>query len=110
MGQFNVSYIIAVALPALMIIYPITIVLILLNVLPEKYANPKVFKAVVTTTILFSIPDFLATMGSPLAPKGGILEWIPLQQYSLGWVLPALVVFLVVNAIGFWEESKIEEE
>lgn len=110
MGQFNVSYIIAVALPALMIIYPITIVLILLNVLPQKYASSKVFKAVVATTILFSIPDFLATMGSPLAPKGGILEWIPLQQYSLGWVLPALVVFLFVNAIGFWKESKINEE
>ncbi|MGB3152451.1 MAG: branched-chain amino acid transport system II carrier protein [Maribacter sp.] len=105
MGQFNVGYIIAVALPALMFIYPITIVLILLNVLPEKFAAPKVFRAVVFTTILFSIPDFLRSVGSPtstalstgLAP---IIEWIPLQQYSLGWVLPALAVFLVMNLIG----------
>lgn len=97
MGQFNVSYIIAVALPALMFIYPITIVLILLNVVPEKYATPLVFKAVVIATILFSIPDFLGSVGIPLAPKGGILDWIPLQKYSMGWVLPAFVVFVASN-------------
>ena len=106
MGQFNVDYIIAVALPALMIIYPITIVLILLNIVPEKYASPTVFKAVVWTTIVFSIPDFLGSIGSPLNPKGGILEWIPLQQYSLGWVLPALVVFVVGNSILYFKVQK----
>ncbi len=58
-GQFNVGYIIAVAVPALMFIYPITIILILLNVVPEKIASPLVFKAVTITTIIFSIPDFL---------------------------------------------------
>lgn len=97
MGQFDVGYIIAVALPALMFIYPITIVLILLNVVPEKYGSAGVFKAVVLTTIIFSIPDFLSSVGIPLAAKGEYLEWIPLQKYSLGWVLPALVVFLLGN-------------
>lgn len=106
MGQFNVDYIIAVALPALMIIYPITIVLILLNIVPENYASPTVFKAVVWTTIVFSIPDFLGTIGSPLAPNRGILECIPLQQYSLGWVLPALVVFVVGNGILYFKVQK----
>lgn len=57
MGQFDVGYIITVALPALMFIYPLTIVLIFLNVLPEKYASKKVFRWVVVTTLLFSIPD-----------------------------------------------------
>lgn len=96
MGQFNVAYIIAVALPALMFIYPITIILILLNVVPEKYASHIVFKAVVITTIVFSIPDFLGSI-SALAPEGETFSWIPLQQYSLGWLLPALVVFIAAN-------------
>ncbi|RRQ49945.1 branched-chain amino acid transport system II carrier protein [Maribacter algicola] len=96
MGQFNVDYIIAVALPALMIIYPITIVLILLNIVPEKYASPTVFKAVVWTTIIFSIPDFLNSIPS-LAPTPEAFSWIPLQDYSLGWVLPALATFIVGN-------------
>ena len=97
-GQFNVGYIIAVAIPSLMFIYPITIILILLNVVPDKYASPLVFKTVTIATILFSIPDFLGSI-SALAPAADTFSWIPLQQYSLGWVLPALIVFIVTNLI-----------
>ncbi|MEO0528465.1 MAG: branched-chain amino acid transport system II carrier protein, partial [Bacteroidota bacterium] len=88
MGQFNVGYIIAVAIPALMFIYPITITLILLNVVPEKFAASLVFKAVVITVILFSIPDFLTSIGwgSAVAP---LQDYIPFSAYSMGWVLPA---------------------
>ena len=96
MGQFNVGYIIAVALPSLMFIYPITIILILLNVIPEKWATPFVFRTVTIATILFSIPDFLNSIPS-LAPKPETFSWIPLQEYSLGWVLPALVAFILSN-------------
>ena len=96
MGQFNVGYIIAVALPALMFIYPITIILILLNVLPGKYTTPKIFKWVVFTTIIFSIPDFLNTIGLN-EYVSGLQQWIPLSSYSMGWVLPALAVFVITN-------------
>lgn len=96
MGQFNVGYIIAVALPALMFIYPITIVLILLNVLPDQWTAPKVFKSVVWVTILFSVPDFLGTVG--LGPTiGPYLNWLPLLKHQMGWVLPALVTFVLAN-------------
>ena len=98
MGQFDVHYIIAVAVPALMFIYPITIVLILLNVVPDKYASQQVFRAVVIATILFSIPDFLGNIGLSNA-IAGVSKWIPLSKYQMGWVLPAAVVFVVTNLI-----------
>ncbi|MAU71040.1 MAG: branched-chain amino acid transport system II carrier protein [Pseudozobellia sp.] len=95
-GQFNVAYIIAVALPALMFIYPITIVLILLNAIPERWASPKVFRAVVTTTIIFSIPDFIGSLGWG-ASISALQEIIPLSRYSMGWILPAMIVFVLFN-------------
>lgn len=95
-GQFNVGYIIAVALPSLMFIYPITIILILLNVLPDRFTPPTVFKTVVLATILFSIPDFLGSIGwgETIQPY---TTWIPLGQYQLGWVLPALAALVISN-------------
>jgi LIVCS family branched-chain amino acid:cation transporter len=96
MGQFNVGYIIAVALPILMFVYPVTIVLILLNVIPEKFGSPKVFKAVVFTTIIFSIPDFLGSIGLS-SDIASFTRWIPLSKLSMGWVLPALAVFIFTN-------------
>jgi len=95
-GQFDVHYIINIALPALMFIYPITIVLILLNVIPEKFASKTVFKTVVFITFLFSIPDFLQFI-IPIENLLFVQQFIPLSQYSLGWVLPAFLVFMSAN-------------
>ncbi len=99
MGQFDVHYIIAVAIPALMFIYPITIVLILLNVVPERFGSEKVFRWVIFATILFSIPDFLGSVGLGNSIVG-LQTYIPLSKFSLGWVLPAAVVFVLTNLIG----------
>ncbi|PQJ75564.1 branched-chain amino acid transport system II carrier protein [Polaribacter gangjinensis] len=103
-GSFQVDFIIILAVPALMFLYPITIVLIVLNVLPNKYGSKLVFRAVVFTTFLFSIPDFL---GFIIDEKYlvTIKNIIPLANNNLGWVLPSLLVFVVVN---FWGNNKID--
>lgn len=95
-GYFDVGFIITAGVPALMFIYPITIVLILLNVLPNKWATPKVFKGVVFVTFLFSIPDFLQFIVADemLEP---IQNYIPLSKQSLGWVIPAVLTFITIN-------------
>jgi LIVCS family branched-chain amino acid:cation transporter len=96
-GQFDVHYIINIAVPALMFIYPITIVLIFLNSLPAKYTSKLVFRAVTVVTILFSIPDFLPFIASE-AIVTPIKELVPFSKNSLGWVLPALISFVLTNA------------
>ena len=97
-GQLNFHTIVMIALPILMLIYPITIVLILLNNLPEKHASKSVFRAVVLATFIFSIPDFLKFI-VPVESLQGIQELIPFSQNSLGWVIPAILTFVLVNAI-----------
>ncbi|WP_299106221.1 branched-chain amino acid transport system II carrier protein [uncultured Tenacibaculum sp.] len=97
-GQFDVHYIINVALPALMFIYPITIVLILLNIIPEKLASATVFRIVVLVTFLFSIPDFLQFIIDK-KHLTGIINMIPLATYHLGWVIPAIISFILANLI-----------
>lgn len=79
-----------------MFVYPITIVLILLNVVPEKYTSILVFRAVVIVTFIFSIPDFLGFI-IPRENLTGIKSMIPLAEHSLGWVLPALLAFVGLN-------------
>nr|WP_315897927.1 MULTISPECIES: branched-chain amino acid transport system II carrier protein [unclassified Dokdonia] len=98
MGQLDVNSIIIVAVPALMFIYPITIVLILLNAMPRRWTAPVVFRAVVIATILFSAPDFWASVGFGDQMKV-LQEMIPLGTVSLGWLLPAVVTYIMVSAI-----------
>ena len=95
-GSYNVGFIIDVAVPALMFVYPITIMLILLNIVPDKYASKLVFRGVIIVTFIFSIPDFLGFI-IPRENLTGIKSFIPLATHSLGWVLPALLAFLLLN-------------
>ena len=102
-GQMNVSYIIDLALPALMFIYPLTIALILLNILPDRYASQFVFRAVVLVTFIFSIPDFLSFLISTEKMES-ITRIIPFAKFNLGWVLPSVITFILVNI-----SSKIQQ-
>ena len=103
-GQFDVGFIINIALPALMFIYPITIVLIILNSIPTKLASAIVFRAVTLITFVFSIPDFLQsflTQGS----LDGIKKWIPFADQGMGWILPGLLVFIGVNIFEYYKKE-----
>ncbi|MFY9242270.1 MAG: branched-chain amino acid transport system II carrier protein [Polaribacter sp.] len=104
-GSYNVGFIIDVAVPALMFLYPITIVLILLNIVPDKYATKLVFRGVVLVTFIFSVPDFLGFI-IPRENLTGIIKVIPFAKYSLGWVLPAFITFLAVNLNHFLMNKK----
>ncbi|WP_296386850.1 branched-chain amino acid transport system II carrier protein [Winogradskyella sp.] len=97
-GQLNFHSIIVIAIPVLLCIYPITIVLILLNVLPEKLGTPLVFRAVVIVTMVFSIPDVIGFI-SPTEGLKNVTDYIPLAKHSLGWVLPAILTFVIIALV-----------
>lgn len=103
MGQNQVGFIIDIAFPALLLVYPVTIVLIVLNALPEIWAPKLVFRGVVWTTVLFSIPDFWdAVFGTNYLEP--LFSWLPLAQHNLGWFFP---VFLVFGCCNFSEKKAL---
>jgi LIVCS family branched-chain amino acid:cation transporter len=57
-----------------------------------------VFRVVVLVTFVFSIPDVIGFL-SPSEGLTNIVNLIPFAKYSLGWVLPALILFLFINII-----------
>ncbi|MCA0152519.1 branched-chain amino acid transport system II carrier protein [Winogradskyella vincentii] len=97
-GSYEVGFIIDIALPALMFIYPISIVLILLNILPDRYAGTTIFRIVVIVTFIFSIPDFLKYF-LPEDSLRPITEQLPIAEQSLGWILPAIIAFIIGNVL-----------
>ena len=105
-GSYQVDFIITLAVPALMFLYPITIMLILLNIVPEKLASKLVFRVVVLVTFIFSIPDFLGFIKSFKNLATEMKSIIPLGEQSLGWVLPALLAFILVNGYLFLIKNK----
>lgn len=95
-GSFDVGFIIDAAIPALMLLYPISIALIVLNILPDRWAGSMVFKLVVLVIFIFSLADVLNYF-QPENSLNPFLNFIPLAKYNLGWVLPGLLAFVLAN-------------
>ena len=105
MGQFEVKFIIDLAVYVLMFLYPISIVLILLNLLPNAYASQAVFRAVVITAFVCSIPDFLKFL-IPAENLEFVYNIVPFSREGLGWILPSIVVFFIANMIALKKTNK----
>jgi len=84
--------------PAFALIYSV-IVYAISVALPKRWASKTIFRAVTLVTFVFSIPDFLQFFISE-SILTAINENIPLSQYSMGWVLPAFVVFVIANFLS----------
>lgn len=104
-GQFEVKFIIDLAVYALMFLYPMSIVLILLNLFPERYVSRAVFRIVVAIAFVFSIPDFLKFL-IPDENLEYIYGMIPFSREGMGWVLPSVIGFLMVNAVTWKQAAK----
>ncbi|CAM1374094.1 Branched-chain amino acid ABC transporter substrate-binding protein [Tenacibaculum litopenaei] len=106
-GQYNVKYIVQIAIPALMLIYPVTIVLIVLNCLPQQLGTKTSFRWVVGTTLVFSIPDFLLAITKPTWLRT-LSSYIPMSAEHLGWVLPAVLSLLLVSCYELSRKTNLE--
>ena len=89
MGQFPVVYIIAIAVPALVFIYPTTIILMTLHVLPASWATPTAFKTAVLVCFVANTPAFLDSLGYSALKEA--TAFLPLSSQGLAWVLPVLL-------------------
>ena len=96
-GQTGVAYIIGIAVPALNFIYPLVIVLIILNIFPPKMVSPFIFRTVAIATFLFSIPDFLISLN--LLTLEAADDNLPFINYGISWVIPTLIIFVLAKII-----------
>jgi len=95
-GQLGFHYIYLIAVPVLKFIYPITIVLIFLNIVPEKYGTPLVFRTVVFSTFIFGLLDALAFFFPTHHLLVAFREFMPFGTHDFSWVLPAVLTFVAI--------------
>ena len=101
--NFGLSSVLAYSLPALMFLYPLTITLILLALFGKFFDHDKaVYISVTAFTCTASLIDLLKTLPAALQDAlhlDGILalapKIFPLFSLNLGWILPAVIGFVI---------------
>lgn len=89
-ASIGLTRIISISTVLLNIVYPTTMVLILLNLIKKYINNNYVFKLCTYITLLISLLDAI-----PLLQK--YMNYIPLTKAGFGWVIPFVIVFLICN-------------
>ncbi len=97
MGQLPVVHIIAIAVPALVFIYPFTIILMALHVLPAAWARPHAFKAAIVVCALANTPAFLDSLG--YSGLEAATAFMPLSDQGLAWGLPVIGTVFVCKFV-----------
>lgn len=96
-SNFGVDTIIKFSAPILTVIYPPTIVLVILTLLGQYIKNDNIFKFATYTALLMSVLNIMGDFGV----KVPVINSLPLHSLGFNWVVPVLIA----SAIGFFVKS-----
>lgn len=101
-SNIGLSQLITVSLPILIMIYPLTVVLMLLSFLKQRIGSRRM---VYIMAMLFTFAvSFVNGMESAGVSLGIISDWfaeLPFYELSIGWILPA-VAGALIGLLPFW--------
>lgn len=98
-ANFGLNTLLAYSVPLLTIIYPVSLLLIVMGILDEFVNFPKIsYTLSATFSIILPVVDILYTSLNIKIPfLTDIEKSLPLAKNGLGWILPTLVVLLVTS-------------
>ena len=109
-SNFGLSKIINYSLPVLMFLYPLAITLIVLALCGKLFDHDKaVYVSVTAFTCVAALFDLFKTLPADLQPTAlvelgrKILPWFDL---NLGWVVPAVIGFVIGMGIHLYQKRK----
>lgn len=90
----GVEKIISMTNPIFIILYPISIVILLLGLFHKYIPNHGSYKGVVFFTLIMSAIEALLSIGVKSTLLESVVSMMPFSSQGFGWVLPAIVGFI----------------
>lgn len=94
-SNFGVDKIIQIAIPILSLIYPVTIVLVVMNIFKKIIPNDMTLKGAAYVTLLISSLNVIDSLGLSIK----FVHKIPLASLGFNWILPAIIGGIVFSFI-----------
>lgn len=94
-SNFGVDKIIQIAIPILSLIYPVTIVLVVMNIFKKIIPNDMTLKGAAYATLLISLLNVIDSLGLSIQ----FVHQIPLARLGFNWILPAIIGGIVFSFI-----------
>lgn len=105
-SNLGVEKIIAIAVPILTVIYPVSILLVLVATFDGKLKNDKVVKGATYATLAISILTVVDSLGISI----GFVHKLPLASFGFNWIVPAILGGLIGLILSKKENNELNEE
>jgi len=99
----GVTRIVQIAVPLLVLVYPIAICLILLTIFGRRSLHRAVYIGAIAGALATSVFEALTSAGVPVLAANNIINQIPLAKAGFSWILPAAggaMIGAVVAGLG----------
>ncbi len=100
MSVVGVEKIVSIAVPLLVLVYPLAIILIAYNLLDRFIPNDFYYKGAVAGAFAVSIFESLSSMGIQVASIVRLISYLPFASEGFGWIVPSLAMSMVFGLIG----------
>lgn len=106
-SNVGLTQIIALAVPFLVVIYPLVIVFVILSLFDRAIGWRKsIYQCAMALTLVFSLIDGLHAAGlSNAAMHAVLVSYIPFYEVMMGWVCPAIVGALVGLGVSLFQTA-----
>ncbi|MCC3869872.1 branched-chain amino acid transport system II carrier protein [Terrisporobacter mayombei] len=101
-SNLGVDKIIAIAAPILTIIYPVSILLVIMSTFNKCFSKSSVFKCSAYITLLISLLNVVDSLGVNI----NFIHKLPLDSIGFNWVVPAILGGLIGKLIIKYNSNK----
>lgn len=106
MAVIGVEQIVKLAVPLLVLVYPVTIVLILLGLCDSLIKNKNIYRGAVTGAFIVSFFDTLSAMNVQVGFLHDYIARLPFSAMGFGWVIPTIAMAILASFIPEKKNTK----
>ncbi len=110
MSVIGVEQIVKLSVPLLVLVYPVTIILIALNLFGHQIRHDSVFKGMVIGALFISSFDALQAMSINVTTITSIIAKLPFANAGFAWVLPSIVFGFVGHILSKLSKREVAME
>ncbi len=98
-SNFGVQTIVKIAVPLLVTVYPVVIILILMNMLDDYIPNKAAYPGAVFGAICISFFDALSAVGIQISSISNMLSNLPFAAAGFAWLIPAIIGSIITMIV-----------
>lgn len=103
----GVEQIVKFSVPLLVLVYPVAIILIIMNLFDYYIKNKNVYKGAVFGAILISSFDALAALNIKISFINELISFLPFSSAGFAWVIPAIISAILVGILTNQNNSEV---